>query len=72
MRKLYNDIMDKIWKTIKGYEGLYRVSNYGEIYSFGRIVNTKIKYVTKVGIIEQVTLNGVRINKIWYMQKKMD
>ena len=25
--------MEKIWKDVKGYENLYRISNYGEVYS---------------------------------------
>ena len=28
--------MKEIWKDIKGYEGLYQVSNFGEIKSLGR------------------------------------
>lgn len=31
--------MKEIWKDIKGYEGKYKVSNYGKIYS---IKNDKI------------------------------
>lgn len=34
--------MDKeIWKDIKGYEGLYQVSNYGRVKSLGREVKYK-------------------------------
>ncbi len=32
--------MQEIWKPIKGYEGLYEVSNLGRIKSLERIVNT--------------------------------
>ena len=28
--------MIEIWKDIKGYEGLYKISNYGEVYSIRR------------------------------------
>lgn len=28
--------MEKIWKDITGYKGLYKISNYGEIYSTRR------------------------------------
>ena len=29
----------EIWKDIEGYEGLYQVSNYGNINSLDRYVN---------------------------------
>lgn len=32
---------DEIWKDIKGYEGLYQVSNYGRVKSLARFVNGK-------------------------------
>lgn len=35
--------MKEIWKEIKGYEGLYQVSNTGKIKSLGRWINGKIK-----------------------------
>ena len=38
----YQKIDNEVWKDIKGYEGLYRVSNMGRIYSLTRkkILNT--------------------------------
>ena len=33
--------MDEIWKDIKDYEGLYQISNLGNVRSLDRIVNTK-------------------------------
>ena len=42
--------MEEIWKDIKGYEGLYQVSNLGRIYSIPR-------FGTKGGILKQFT-NG--------------
>ena len=30
--------MKEIWKDIEGYEGLYQVSNYGNIKSLSRVV----------------------------------
>src|SRR5665647_3773860 len=33
--------MEEIWKTVKGYEGLYEVSNLGRIKSVSRIVAKK-------------------------------
>lgn len=35
---------DEIWKDIKGYEGLYEVSNYGRIYSKYKSKIMKDKY----------------------------
>lgn len=34
---------DEIWKPIKGYEGLYEVSNLGRVKSLDRFVNASIK-----------------------------
>jgi len=34
----------EIWKTIDGYEGLYEVSNYGNVRSLDRIVKSKSIY----------------------------
>ena len=31
--KLYPHQKKEIWKDIKGYEGLYQVSNYGNIFT---------------------------------------
>lgn len=33
--------MEEIWKPIKGYEGLYEVSNYGKIKSLNRKIKNK-------------------------------
>ena len=35
--------MKEIWKDIKDYEGLYQVSNLGNVKSLDRYVNYKIK-----------------------------
>ena len=32
--------MEEVWKPIKGYEGLYEVSNYGRVRSLDRYVNS--------------------------------
>jgi len=34
----------EIWRDIKGYEGLYQVSNYGRVKSLERVVERKSKY----------------------------
>lgn len=31
--------MEEIWKDISGYEGLYQVSNYGNVRSLNRLIN---------------------------------
>ena len=36
------DVKEEIWKDIKGYEGLYQVSNLGRVKSLERIVVDKI------------------------------
>ena len=36
--KLYPHQKKEIWKDIKGYEGLYQVSNYGRVRSLDRII----------------------------------
>jgi hypothetical protein len=38
----------EIWKTIKGYEGVYEVSNYGRIKSLERNVNNKFNTISKL------------------------
>lgn len=37
--------MEEVWKDIPGYEGLYQVSNFGNIYSL--ISSKKIKSVDR-------------------------
>ena len=34
---------EEIWKPIKGYEGVYEISNLGRVRSIGRYVQAKIK-----------------------------
>ena len=33
--------MQEIWKDIKGFEGLYKVSNLGNVKSLTKIIKTK-------------------------------
>ena len=35
------------WKAIKGYEGIYEVSNFGNVRSIDRYLDCKIKNVNK-------------------------
>ena len=55
--------MEEVWKPIKGYEGLYEVSNYGEVINI-RTKRVLKGYKTKKGYLE-VTLykNGDRKSK---------
>lgn len=50
--------MKEIWKDIKGFEGLYKISNKGRIYS---LITNKIRksYITKKGYLRtSLCLNG--------------
>jgi hypothetical protein len=46
--------MEKIWKPVYNYEGLYEISNYGEIKSIDRIVKSKSNRLCKGKILKQV------------------
>lgn len=50
--------MEENWKDIKGYEGLYQVSNFGRIKSINRTINHNKGNGNRI-------LNG-RILKCWY------
>jgi hypothetical protein len=64
-------IMNEIWKDIKGYEGLYQVSNFGNVKTLSRFKNG---YMTKTRLLKHtpytngyymVTLvNGINRKKI--------
>lgn len=43
--------MTEIWKAIKGYEGLYEVSNLGNVRSLNRTVRRRQGYIIKKGRI---------------------
>lgn len=60
--------MIEIWKDVKGYNGLYQVSNYGNIKSLSRIiVRSNGNYSSKEKLLEpQIIKNGylvVRLKK---------
>ena len=72
--------MEKIWKDIEGYEGWYKISNYGEIISLDRFVNNRWggKILIKGKIIKpikkddghlQVVLNKNGIKKRLHMHQ---
>ena len=55
--------MQEIWKDIKGYEGLYQVSNLGRIKSLSKFVNnnpksSKFGYYTKERILKTSKSNN--------------
>ena len=60
-KKLYICNME-IWKDIKGYEGIYQVSNLGRVKSLARYVNTSIsngkRYVRERILKSNITTNG--------------
>ncbi len=65
--------MKEIWKDIKGYEGLYQVSNLGRIKSVDRIIERrkKGKYFKKGNILKlQKSKQGYYICKLSYQNKK--
>ena len=48
--------MEEVWKDIKGYEGMYQVSNLGRVRSLNRIITNKNKkYEIKGKIISNST-----------------
>lgn len=48
-------MINEIWKPIKGYEGLYEVSDFGRIKSLGRTVNRGLK---KMRVMERILKSG--------------
>lgn len=46
--------MEEIWKDVKGYEGLYQVSNLGRVKSLNKKVNT----INQYGAIHKRTIKG--------------
>lgn len=50
--------MKEVWKDIKGYEGLYKVSNLGNVKSLPRRCKNRCSsYMTKERILSQIKLN---------------
>lgn len=52
--------MKEIWKDIKGYEGLYQISNLGNVKSLEKIINDKKnrKYIKKERIMKPMINNS--------------
>ena len=53
---------NEIWKDVKTYEGLYQVSNYGNVKSLGRLRNNQWgvtkRFITESIISAQLTKDG--------------
>ena len=67
---------EEVWKDVKGYEGIYKVSNFGKVKSLDREVapNNRVPYWRKGKICKQsksnlgymtvgFTVNNVKVNK---------
>lgn len=61
--------MKEVWKDIKGYEGLYQISNLGRVKSVERVITCKngMKHKVKEKIKKQILQNtgyyGVNLSK---------
>ena len=51
---LLENLKNEVWKDIKGYEGLYQVSNYGRVKSLGKYVNSGLTNVNKIFLKERI------------------
>jgi hypothetical protein len=54
---LFYKQMEEIWKDIKGYEGIYQISNKGRVRSLDRTINTKNGTRNKLGVIRSSYVN---------------
>ena len=52
--------MEEIWKDIKGYEGLYQVSNLGKV--------KRLRFINKHTNIEKETIKSQKIRKDGYLE----
>lgn len=50
--------MDEVWKDIKGYEGYYQISNFGNIRSLDRWINNHGTLVFRMGKILSPSKSG--------------
>ena len=51
------------WKDIKGYEGLYQVSNEGNVKSLSREVHTTNRYGSMIKVIRERILKKCMSNE---------
>ena len=48
-RQKWSDSMEELWRSVKGYEGLYEVSNFGNVRSLDRTIKRGQGYAIKEG-----------------------
>ena len=65
--------MEEIWKDIKGYEGLYQVSNLGRVKSLERTVrgcSNSTRVLNEKILKPQLKKNGYYYVSLWYDRKE--
>lgn len=74
MITLEENYSDEVWKDVKGYEGLYQISNLGKVKSFPKLHRTgSIGYTTKEKILKiSLTFNGYEKVSLYKEGKKKD
>ena len=67
-----SNIFIEVWKDVKGYEGLYQVSNLGKVKSFDRYVNYKNikKRLVKGKLLIPVAVRGYSRVVLYKNQKR--
>lgn len=55
--------MKEIWKDIKGYEGLYQVSNRGKVRSLRRNITLRQGITNKSKVVLQYSLDGTFVKE---------
>lgn len=61
--------MEEIWKPIKGYEGIYEISNYGNVKSLLRKNRLRTLHKNKDGYVEILlskngAISSVRVHRL--------
>ncbi|MCP4159098.1 MAG: hypothetical protein GY760_03410 [Deltaproteobacteria bacterium] len=62
--------MDEIWKDIKGYEGIYKVSNLGNVRSLDRYVGFKVRLKRKGQLLTPRPGSGKKIHYKFILSDK--
>lgn len=64
--------MDEIWKDVKGYEGMYQVSNLGRVKSLERqIVGIKSKYIRERILKQSPDGKGYMMAWLYFKNKRV-
>lgn len=52
-------LKNEIWKDIEGYEGLYKISTFGRVYSYGKITKKSVngKIIKNIGGMLKISAN---------------